>query len=58
MRSFNVLAMSDNLKHDNDDGDKAAESVPVRIVSISCLAAQPQGGVGDTGQVGVVQAQD
>ena len=49
--------MSDNLKHDNDDGDRAAESVPVRIVSISCLAAQPQGGVGDTGQVEVVQAQ-
>ena len=30
---------------------------PVGTVSVSCLAAQPQGGVGDTGQVEVVQAQ-
>ena len=53
-----VLAMSDNLKHDNDDVDRARESGTCRIVSISCPAAQPRGGVGDTGQVAVVRAQD
>ena len=35
----------------DDEVTEQESQVPVVIVSISCLAAQPQGGVGDTGQV-------
>ena len=51
--------MSDNLKHDIDDEvTEQPSQVPVDSVGKLLGAAQPQGGVGDAGQVAVVRAQD
>ena len=51
--------MSDNLKHDIDDEvTEQPSQVPVDSVGKLPIAAQPRGGVGDTGQVAVVRAQD
>ena len=53
--------MSDNLKHEIDDEVTVQQSTTCKDNSDklpTSTEAQPQGGVGDTGQVAVFQALD